>query len=127
MSIQKVMAPRCSRGAIAFHLEIVRRLELYRDARIERRLGAGATRTTGHAVDGSRAGKRGGVVIEPELVLPVAKGAPDVNEVRVFRAPDRLGSIHGQTDRLGVEFDLGVEHLVSWVVRQRFGIRALRA
>src|SRR3984893_5209695 len=103
----------------------IRRLELHRDASIGGRLGA-ASAWTGDTAYGSRARKGGGVVVEAELVLPVAVGDPDVDEVRVFRAPDRLGSVHGQTDRLGVKFDLGVEHLISWVVRQRFGIRALR-
>src|SRR6266702_1161307 len=94
----------------------VRWLELHRDAGVERRLGAASART-GNAAYGSRAGKRRGVMIEAELVLPVAVGDPDIDKVRIFRAPDRLGSVHGQTDRLGVEFDLGVKHLIGRKVR----------
>src|SRR5882757_8259387 len=105
---------------------MVRWLELYRDAGVERGFGAGSART-GDAAYGSGAGKRRGVVIEAELVLPVTIGNPHIDEVRIFRAPDRLGSVHGQADWLGVEFDLGGEHLIGREERQRLGIRALPA
>src|SRR5438045_4197705 len=100
------------RGAIACHPgKTVRWLELHGDAGVERGFGA-ASAWTGNAAYSSRAGKRRGVMIEAELVLPVAVGHPYVDKVRVFRPPDRLGSVQRQTDRLGVEFDLGVEHLI---------------
>src|SRR6201987_372382 len=105
------MAPRKHRGAIARHSKLVGRLELNGDTGIERGLGAGAART-GHAIQGSRASNGGRVMVLAELVLPVAVGDPNVDEVGVFRAPDRLGSVQGQADRLGGEFDLGAENVV---------------
>src|ERR1700754_4086008 len=86
----------------------VDRSELHRDAGVHRGFGAGAVAHRGAADDGS-AGK-GPVVIEAELVLPVAIGDPDVDEMRVLRAPDGFGGVEGQTDRLRVELDGGVEN-----------------
>src|SRR5207237_740114 len=90
------------RGAIVVHLETIRWLELHRDTAIHRRFGAGLIALTvegaGNAV----------VVVEAELVLPVAVGNPEIDEVRVLRTPDRLGGVEGQTDRFRIELDFGV-------------------
>ena len=55
--------------------------------------------------EGADAGHR--IVVEAEFVLPVAVGHPEVNEVRVFRAPHSLAGIERQADRFAVELDLG--------------------
>src|SRR5712671_4726459 len=94
-----------------FHLEVVRRSELHRHTGVERALGAG-TAWTGDAAYGGRAGNGGSVVIEAELVLPVAIGNPDVHIVGPFRTPDRLGGVEGQADRLRIELNLGSEDIV---------------
>src|SRR4030081_1458638 len=86
----------------------VNRSELHRDAGVQRGFGAGAV-AHGDAAHNGRAGE-GPVVIEAELVLPVAIGDPDVDEVRVLRAPEGLGGVEGQTDRLRVELDRGIEN-----------------
>src|ERR1700730_3338785 len=81
----------------------IRRLELYRNAGVDGRFGA---------TIGALAGGRKGadtwfcVVIEAELVLPVAIGNPDVNEVRLLRACEGLAGVESQTDRFAVQFGL---------------------
>ena len=76
------------------------RLELHGRADIHRLFGAAVG---ADAVDGADAG--GLVVVEAELVLPVAIGDPGIDHVGVFRTPDGLGEVECQTDRLGVDFD----------------------
>src|SRR5579871_5156046 len=68
-------------------LEIVRRSELHSDAGVARGFRAGAVILTGRHAAG--AGERP-VVIEAELVLPVAVCHPDVDEVAPLVAPNRL-------------------------------------
>jgi len=41
-----------------------------------------------------------------ELVLPIAIGNPYIDEVRVFRSPEGLAGVEGQTDGFAVEFRL---------------------
>src|SRR5580704_12395490 len=96
------MAPRHDRGAIVSRS--TRRLELHRDAGIDGRFGAAVGALAG-CRDG--ADTRRGVVIEAELVLPVAVGDPQVDEVRVLRTHDRLAGVEGQTDWFAVELGLG--------------------
>jgi hypothetical protein len=47
-----------------------------------------------------------GIVVEAELVLPIAPRDPDVDEVRILRAQDRLTGDEGQTDRFAVELGI---------------------
>src|SRR5215468_4355910 len=94
----------------------IRWSELEGDTGVERALGAGAVVLSGRSTVG--AGERR-VVIEAELVLPVAIGHPDVHEVGVLGTPDRLGDVHGQTDRLRVELDCGIVHAVTRIVGKR--------
>src|SRR3978361_840181 len=91
--------------------------ELDRDTGVQGLLGAGA----GHRADAGTAG----VVIETELVFPVAIRDPDVHVVRVLRTPDHLAGIEGETDRLAVDLrlGLGVSHRIEG---QRVGLVALR-
>src|SRR5260370_31840618 len=95
------------RGNIAapslFTWRRIRRLELHRHAAIDGRFGAGVGALTG-CRNRADAGHR--IVIEAELVLPVAVGNPEVDEVRVFRADKGLAGVKRQTDRLAVEFGL---------------------
>src|SRR6516164_1240820 len=103
----KDMAPRVRRGAIALLLEGQEengKSELHGDAAIDGRLGTGMVAHAGRDVAG-----RAVLVVETELVLPVAIGHPDVDKVSVFRAPHRLPGVEGQADRLGVELDGGVD------------------
>src|SRR5215203_3443995 len=93
-----IAAPSLSPGATA------RRLELYRDAAIDGRFGAGVGAL---AVGCKRADTGHRIVIKTELVLPVAIGDPEVDEVRVLRAHEGLAGVERQTDRLAVEFGLG--------------------
>jgi hypothetical protein len=44
--------------------------------------------------------------VKAVLVLPVAVGNPDGNELRVLLSPDRLAGVEGQADRLAVQFRL---------------------
>src|ERR1700683_3157301 len=100
----KKIAPRPSRGAIVSGS--VRRLELHSDTGIERLFGT-AVRAHNGAVGKRRVtDTEFSIVIEAELVLPVAIGDPDVHEVGVLLAPHRLGGVEGQTDRFAVEFGL---------------------
>src|SRR5271166_5220997 len=94
------MAPRLL-AAPSFSTH-VRRSELHGDAGVDRRL---RTAVVAHAWR-DIAGRAGGV-IEAELVLPVAVGNPDVDEVGELRTPDRPRGVEGQTDRLGVELNRG--------------------
>src|SRR5216684_104836 len=98
------MAPRGYRGAIIFAWRRIGRLELHRDAGVERRLGAGVRACTG-CRERADAGHR--IVVEAELVLPVAIGNPYINEVRIFGACEGFAGIEGQTDRFAVELGLG--------------------
>src|ERR1700694_2846373 len=82
----------------------IRRLELHSNTGVERRFGAGVGACTG-CRDRADAGHR--IVVEAELVLPVAIGNPHVNEVRVFRTGEGLAGVEGQADRLAVELCLG--------------------
>src|SRR5215475_10142772 len=102
----------------------IRWSELEGDTGVERALGAGAVVLSSRSTVG--AGERR-VVIEAELVLPVAIGHPDIHEVAVFGAPDRLGGVHGQTDRLRVELDRRIEDAVAGIERQRFSVRTFLA
>src|SRR5206468_9269968 len=81
-----------------------RRLELYRDAAIDGRFGAGVGAL---AVGGERADAGHSIVVEAELVLPVAIGDPEVDEVRILRAHESLAGIERQTNRFAVELGLG--------------------
>jgi len=93
------------RGAIAFSpVEMIRWSELHGHAGIDGRFGAGVGALAG-CCDGADAGHC--VVIEAELVLPVAVGNPEVDEVGVLRADEGLGGVEGQTDRFRVELGLG--------------------
>src|SRR3954469_14542069 len=92
-----IAAPLLSPGRI-------RRLELHGYAGVERRFGAGVGAGTIRC-QGADAGHR--IVVEAELVLPVAIRNPDVDEVRVFRTRERLAGVEGQADRFAVELDLG--------------------
>src|SRR5206468_1378552 len=74
----------------------IRSLELHGDARIERRFGAAVGACT---VRRQRADAGHRVVIEAELVLPVAIGHPDIDEMRIFRTPGSLRRVEGQADR----------------------------
>src|SRR5215471_16875403 len=79
----KDMAPRVRRGAIALLLEGQEengKSELHSDAAIDGRLGTGMVAHAGRDVAG-----RAVLVVETELVLPVAVGHPDVDKVRIFR------------------------------------------
>src|ERR1700751_522849 len=90
------------------------RSELHGDASVDRRLGAGVVAHAGRDV-----ARRAGGVIEAELVLPVAIGNPDVDEVGELRTPDRLRGIEGQTDRLGGELHSGRragKRIVFWAL-----------
>src|SRR5258708_1989124 len=82
----------------------IRRLELHRYAAVDGRFGAGVGALTGCC---DRADAGGRVVIETELVLPVAIGNPEVDEVRGFRADEGLAGVKRQTDRFAVELGLG--------------------
>src|SRR5260370_13155548 len=113
------------RGAIAFDLETIRWLELHSDAGIERRLGAGAVAHGNGAQSGSAG--QGPVVIEAELVLPVAVRHPNINEVGVFWPPNRLRGVEGQSDRFRVELDLPLVYSVRRLVRQRLVVSTLPA
>src|SRR5262245_66092706 len=95
--------------------------ELHGDAAIDGRLGTGMVAHAGRDVAG-----RAVLVVETELVLPVAVGHPDVDKVRIFRTPHRLRGIEGQADRLGVELDGGVDGAdgIEW---QRIILGALLA
>src|SRR5882757_4327478 len=93
------------RSAIAFSpVEMIRWSELHGHAGIDGRFGAGVGALAG-CCDGADAGHC--VVIEAELVLPVAVGNPEVDEVGVLRADEGLGGVEGQTDRFRVELGLG--------------------
>src|SRR5262245_34070615 len=46
-------------------------------------------------------------MVEAELVLPVAVGNPEIDEVGVLRSPYCLAGVEGQTDRLAVELNCG--------------------
>src|SRR5438445_6724679 len=81
-----------------------RRLELYRDATIDRRLGAGVG-ALAVGREGADTGHR--IVIKTEIVLPVAIGDPEVDEMRVLRTHEGLAGVERQTDRLAVELGLG--------------------
>src|SRR5258708_40062760 len=119
------MAPRGSSRRHHFHLETIRWLELHSDAGVERRLGAGAVAHGNGAQSGSAG--QGPVVIEAELVLPVAVRHPNINEVGVFWPPNRLRGVEGQSDRFRVELDRAVVYAVRRIVRQRLGGRTLPA
>src|ERR1700690_4020780 len=94
------MAPRAHRGAIVY-LEQIRRLELHSDTGVNGRLGAGV-RADSTGVQGADARSR--IVVEAELVLPVAVGHPSRHELRVLRTQERLGGVESQADRLAVDF-----------------------
>src|SRR3984885_2211565 len=96
------MAPRVHRGAIVCPKKI-RLSELHSDAGVDGRFcaGVGALARTSNGAD-----TRFGVVVETELVLPVAIGNPSGHELRVLRTPEGLGSIEGQTDRFAVQLGL---------------------
>jgi hypothetical protein len=79
-----------------------KRSKFHGDAGVERRLRAGVVAHTRRDIANGA-----GLVIEAELVLPVAVGDPDVDEVGELRTPDRLRGVEGQTDRLGVELNRG--------------------
>src|ERR1700712_1471884 len=98
------MAPRGSSRRHHFTWEIIRWSELHGYAGVERALSAGVCAC---ACCRERADARRRIVIEAELVLPVAIGDPDVNEVRVLRARKGLAGVEGQTDRFAIEFGLG--------------------
>jgi hypothetical protein len=61
-----------------------------------------------------------GIVVEAKLVLPVAPGDPDVDEVGVLRSQKRLAGVEGQTDRFAVE--LGIPKAVPGGNRRKCGI-----
>src|SRR5207302_1371080 len=67
-----------------------RRLELYRDAPIDGRLGAGVGALT---IGSERADAGHRIVVEAELVLPVAIGDPEIDEVRILRAHESLAGV----------------------------------
>src|ERR1700694_4659773 len=89
---------------MVFTWRMIRQLELHRNAGIERRFGAGVGACTGRR---KRADAGHRIVVEAELVLPVAIGNPDVNEVRVLRACEGLAGVKRQADRFAVELGLG--------------------
>src|ERR1700686_3646745 len=88
---------------MVFTWRMIRQLELHRNAGIERRFGAGVGACTG-CRDRADAGHR--IVVEAELVLPVAICNPGVNEVRELRAHERLTGVECQADRFAVELGL---------------------
>src|ERR1700712_1460631 len=96
------MAPRGSSRRHHFTWEIIRWLELHSYAGVERALGAGIiARSRSQGTGGT------GRMVEAELVLPVAIGHPDVDEVRVLLAQEGLAGVKGQSDRFTVELGLG--------------------
>src|ERR1700712_314459 len=96
------MAPRGSSRRHHFTWEIIRWSELHGYAGVERALGAGIiARTRSQGTGGA------GRMVEAELVLPVAIGHPDVDEVRILFAHEGLAGVEGQSDRFAVELGLG--------------------
>src|SRR3569833_2867968 len=81
----------------------IKRSELYGHTGIHRLLGAGMVADTGRDV-----ANPAGLVVDAELVLPVAISHPEIDVVRVFRAPDRFAGVEGQADRLRVQLDCRV-------------------
>ena len=101
---QTPIAPRGPARRHHCNLETFSRSELHSDATVHRGLGAAVGALAGR---GDRADAGHGVVVEAELVLPVAVGHPEIDEVRVLVTPDGLPGVEGQTDRFAVELDLG--------------------
>src|SRR3954470_8836945 len=84
----------------------INRSELDGHARIQGRLRAGPGAHARSAAAGNGAADRV-VVVEAELVLPVAIGHPDIDHVALLLTKHRLRRVEGQADRLRVELDLG--------------------
>src|ERR1700755_387225 len=97
------MAPRGHRGAIALLSGGSGGLEFYGDAAIDRRFRTGIVAHAGRHVADSTV-----LMVDAELVLPIAVGNPDVDEVAVLISPHGFGGVERQTDRLRVELDRGL-------------------
>src|ERR1700761_1553866 len=99
------MVPRVHRGTIAW-LNRIRRSELHGDTGVERRFGAAVGAPDGTS-DHNVTDAQFGIVVEAELVLPVAVGNPHRHELRVLLSPDRLAGVESQTNGFAVQFRLG--------------------